>query len=155
MGGSTGYAWDYVFDWTIMKYQQNAAAAAARQSTAALDPAGVTRDSRRATAEELDRDRSAFARQESARRRCVTCAALCCCAVLCRFVPCRAVLCCDALFTDGTAVKETVAGQLVLGQMASNSLSSCQSLLCIQARQISQVLVWVYLHIPELFSVED
>lgn len=52
-----------------MKYQQNAAAAAARQSTAALDPAGISRDSRRATAEEGDRDRSAYQRQESARRR--------------------------------------------------------------------------------------
>ena len=51
---TAGYAWDYVFDWTIMKYQQNAAAAAARQSTAALDPAGVSRDSRRATAEDSD-----------------------------------------------------------------------------------------------------
>ena len=34
LGCAAGFQWDYVFDWTIMKYQQSAAAAMARQTQA-------------------------------------------------------------------------------------------------------------------------
>jgi hypothetical protein len=44
----SGYMWDYVFDWTILKYQQQN-----RAASASGDPAGgVPRDARRTTGEE-------------------------------------------------------------------------------------------------------
>lgn len=70
----TGFQWDYVFDWTILKYQQSQTAARTPPLQSAGDAtagASASRDVRRGADDEHDRTLAGFrGAADPARRRC-------------------------------------------------------------------------------------